>query len=264
MRRLNALLVLGLAASAATAQDADAVAKQLANPIASLTSVPFQFNYEENLGAAGDGERLRVNVQPVIPFSIGEDWNLISRTIVPLVSQDDVFAPGTSDEGFGDTLQSLFFSPKAVTKNGWVWGVGPAFLLPTASEETLGGERWAAGPTAVALRQTEDGWTYGLLANHLVSFAGDEDRRDVNATFAQPFLSKRIGRGRNLSTSMEATYDWESATWNAPLNVGITQVLPVGKQLISLQAGGAVYLDKPPGGPDWSLRFTFTLLYAKR
>ena len=264
MRRLNVLLVLGLVARAATAQDADEVAKQLANPIASLTSVPFQFNYEENLGAAGDGERLRVNVQPVIPFSIGEDWNLISRTIVPLVSQDDVFAPGTSDEGFGDTLQSLFFSPKAVTRNGWVWGVGPAFLLPTASEETLGGERWAAGPTAVALRQTGDGWTYGLLANHLVSFAGDEDRREVNATFAQPFLSKRIGRGRNLSTSMEATYDWESSTWNAPLNIGITQVLPVGKQLISLQAGGAVYLDQPPGGPDWSLRFTFTLLYPRR
>ena len=96
--------------------------------------------------------------------------------------------PGGSDSGLGDTVQSLFFSPKAPTASGWIWGVGPAFLLPTASEDVLGTEQWGVGPTAVALKQTEDGWTYGALANHLVSVAGDDDRADLNATFLQPFL----------------------------------------------------------------------------
>jgi hypothetical protein len=197
-------------------------------------------------------------------MSIGSDWNLISRTIVPIVAQAN-FAPGAGTrEGIGDALQSLFFSPQAVTASGWVWGAGPAILLPTSSDDRLGGERWGAGPTAVALRQTPDGWTYGALANHIVSLAGNDSRADVNATFLQPFVSKRIGPGRTVSTSFEATYDWDESQWNAPLNLGITQVIPVGRRMVSFQAGGAWYVDGPQGSPDWSLRLTFTLLYARR
>src|SRR5262245_37201735 len=252
-----------LAASSASGEDADELAKQLANPIASLTSVPFQYNYAEGVGPAGDGTMSRLNLQPVIPMSIGRDWNLISRTIVPLIRQDEIVPGSGMQSGVGDVLQSLFFSPKAVSKTGWVWGVGPAFLLATASDDALGSGRWGAGPTAVALRQTPGGWTYGALANHIASLAGDDTRREVNATFFQPFLSKRIGPGRTVSTNFESTYDWERNQWTAPLNIGISQVLPVGRQMVSVQAGGGWYVEAPAGSPDWSLRLTVTLLYRR-
>ena len=251
-----------LAASSASGEDADELAKQLANPIASLASVPFQYNYAGRLGPTGDGTMTRLNVQPVIPMSIGRDWNFISRTIVPLIRQDEIVPGNRMQSGVGDVLQSLFFSPKAVSKAGWVWGAGPALLLATASDDALGGERWGAGPTFVALRQA-NGWTYGALANHVVSVAGNDTRHNLNATFLQPFLSKRIGSGRTVSMNFEATYDWERSQWNAPLNVGISQVLPIAHQMVSFQAGGAWYVEAPAASPDWSLRLTVTLLYKR-
>jgi len=264
---MNRFLLLALslaAASLARAQTADEMARQVANPIASLTSVPVQFNDEYNAGASGEGHRLRVNVQPVVPMSIGDNWNLISRTIVPIVRQEDM-APGAGEQsGVGDATQSLFFSPNSLTAGGWTWGVGPVFLLPTASDDLLGSHRWGAGPTFVALRQTTTGWTYGALANHIVSFAGDEQRADVNATFLQPFVAKRIGPGRTVSMNVESTYDWERDVWNAPVNLSISQILPIGKQLVSLQLGGAYYVEAPTGAPEWGARLTVTFLYPKR
>ncbi len=112
----------------------------------------------------------------MIPFSLTEDWNLVSRTIMPVLWQNDV-APGVKDRsGLGDTTQSLFFSPKAPTSGGLTWGAGPVFLLPTATDDLLGGDKWGAGPTAVALTQRGP-WTVGVLANHIWSFVGDDNRR---------------------------------------------------------------------------------------
>lgn len=259
-----AALVLGCVSIAAQAQDTEALAKQLSNPIASLTSVPIQFNYDNGVGPTDDGERYFVNVQPVIPMSIGEDWNLISRTIVPIIQQDEIFPGAGSQFGLGDTVQSLFFSPKALTASGWTWGIGPAFLVPTASDDLLGGEKWGAGPTGVALRQTPSGWTYGALFNHLWSFAGEDDRADINATYLQPFISKSLGQGRTISTSLESTYDWESKQWTVPINIGYSKVSRIGKQLVSYQGGVRYYLDAPDSGAEWGLRFTFTLLFPKK
>jgi hypothetical protein len=264
MNRLLLTLFSLAAASLARAQNADEMAKQVANPIASLTSVPVQFNDEYDAGSNGDGHRLRINVQPVVPISIGASWNLISRTIVPIIRQEDM-RPGAGEQsGLGDATQSLFFSPKALTAGGWTWGVGPVFLLPTASDPLLGSDRWGAGPTIVALRQTATGWTYGALANHIASFAGDEQRADINATFLQPFVAKRIGPGRTVSMNVESTYDWERDAWSAPVNLGISQILPIGKQLVSLQLGGAYYVEAPQGAPEWGARLTVTFLYPKR
>lgn len=252
---------LPIASARATAQDADELAKQLSNPVASLISVPIQLNYDDGLGA--DGSRFLVNVQPVIPVSIGNDWNMISRTIVPLISQEDILPNAGRQSGFGDVTQSLFFSPKAPTRSGWIWGVGPALLLPTAGDDLLGSDKWSAGPTAVVLKQTAGGWTYGALVNHLWSFAGDDDRADISSTFLQPFLATGLGQGRTFSVNFEASYDWKGQQWTVPFNVGYSKVGKIGSQLVSYQAGARYYFEAPDNGAEWGLRFTFTLLFPK-
>jgi len=238
--------------------DADALAKQLSNPVAALISVPFQYNYDETWG--NEGYRHQLNVQPVVPISISEHWNMISRTILPVVYQEDV-VPGSDQAGIGDITQSLFFSPKEPTKSGLIWGVGPAFLIPVGTDD-LGADTWGLGPTAVLLKQ--DGtWTYGALVNHITDVAGGSHRTNINSTFLQPFLSKSLGQGRTLSFNFESTYDWDAGQWTVPFNVGYSKVSKLGGQMISYQGGVRAYLDKPRGGPDWGVRFAVTLLFPK-
>ena len=143
------------------------LAQDLSNPVSSLVSVPIQFNYDRKAGT-GNGELYTINVQPVIPFELNDQWNLISRTILPITKKRDI-SPSISNEfGLGDTIQSLFFSPKSPNSSGWIWGAGPVFLFPTGTSEVLSTEKFGAGPTAVALKQSGP-LTYGLLSNHIWS-----------------------------------------------------------------------------------------------
>jgi hypothetical protein len=237
------------------------LAKKLSNPVAALISVPIQYNIDYGIGAA-DADRTTINVQPVIPIKLDDEWNIISRTIVPLIDAESPVVGGDDESGFGDVLQSLFFSPVAPTSAGWIWGAGPALLLPTASEDVLGSEKWALGPTVVVLKQT-DGWTYGALANHLWSFAGDDDRAEVNATYMQPFLAFTTSTHTTLTINSESTYDWTASDWTVPVNVMATQILKIGSLPISLGVGYRDYLEAPDGGPDWGLRFVLTFLFPK-
>lgn len=258
-----ALPALLLVNAAAQGQDVQDLAKQLSNPVASLISVPFQLNIDHDIGPEEAGDRMTLNVQPVIPISISEDWNLISRTILPIVDQQDIF-PGAGDQfGLGDVVQSVFFSPKAPTASGWIWGAGPVFLLPTATDDLLGADKWGLGPTGVALKQVGP-WTYGGLANHIWSVAGDDDRSDINATFLQPFVTYTTPDAWTYGANIEATFDWENNDETIPLNVFASKVTTLGGQLVQIGGGLRYYLASPDNGPEgFGIRINFVLLYPK-
>lgn len=239
---------------------ADELAKQLANPVAALISMPFQNNFDFGIGT-NDGWRYTLNVQPVIPFSLNNNWNLISRTILPIIHQKDVVG-SFSQSGLGDTVQSLFFSPKAPTSSGWIWGVGPVFLLPTATDDLLGTKKWGAGPSAVALKQSGP-WTYGALTNHIRSFAGENSRGDVNVTLLQPFVTYAFAKGQTVTFQTESTYDWENTQWTVPLGFFYTKVTKIGPQLLSFSGGPRYYAVGADGVPDWGLRVSVALLFPK-
>ena len=163
--------------------------------------------------------------------------------------------------GLGDIVQNFFFSPKQPA-SGWIWGVGPVFNWPTATDDALGSEKWGAGPTAVLLKQ-ENGWTYGILANHIWSFAGDDDRADLNITFLQPFLAYTFPTATTLTLNTESTYNWDSEDWTVPINLQVSQLLRVGKLPVQFAIAGRWYAELPDGGPEWGARFTTTILLPR-
>ena len=198
------------------------------HPVAALISVPIKLDWDTGIGPAGADRWLYV-VQPVIPFSLNQEWNLISRTIVPYIDAQSPVAGGSDTSGLGDILQSFFFSPKAPTADGWIWGAGPVLSLPTASNDALGSGKWGAGPTAVVLKQ-DSGWTVGALVNHVWSFAGDSQRASVSTTFLQPFVSFTTKTYTTFSLNTESTYDWQARQWTVPLNISVKQLVKIGGQ----------------------------------
>ncbi len=236
--------------------------KKLSNPISDLVSVPFQFNWEQGVGPK-EQTRFILNVQPVMPFALNEDWNLVARVIAPLVSQPPLFEGGEATFGVSDILTSFFMSPSG--GSGLTWGVGPVVSLPSTTEPTLGTEKWSAGPTVVALKQSGP-WTYGVLWNQIWSFAGNSDRSDVNQMFLQPFLAYNTQSKWTFTLQSESTANWEldDDLWTVPINVIAAKLSSFGPFPASYQFGFGVFAAHPEVGPTWKIRSAIVLLLPRR
>ncbi len=262
IKTLIAALLLAIptcAAAAANMSDED-LAKTLQNPVASLINVPLQNNYNWDVGPEHDGTVYTMRLQPVIPLPFNDDFNLVSRTIIAYVNQHNIIGR-TSQSGVSDLQQSFFFTPKT-PEHGIIWGVGPIFYIPTASESLLGAEKWGAGPTAVALTQRGP-WTIGLLMNHIWSFAGHKDRSDLSQTYIKPFGAYTLRGGLTLNATLESTYDWKQSKWTAlPLELGVSNLFTVLKQKVNL-SGMLTYDSQLLGSNKLGVRLTVTLLFPE-
>lgn len=240
------------------------------NPIAAMISLPFQNNTFFRTGPDNDTANV-LNIQPVIPFNLG-DWNVITRTIIPVIYLPSVTdslpelpsADTTGDDfGLGDINFSAYFSP--VSSGTFTWGIGPSITLRTATSDRLGTQKWSTGPAAVAL-VTAKPWVAGTLVRQLWSFAGKSDRDDVSQTLVQPFVNYNMAEGWYLVSSPVITVNWEADRDNAvmlPVGGGVGRVFTVGGQAVNTQVQGFYNAVRPDFAPQASLRLQLTFLFPK-
>lgn len=270
-----ALALMSFPATAFAQDSAAELAAALANPLASMISVPFTFDYNDNLGADEGTRQYSLTMKPVIPVELGGGWNMISRTIIPLVGRETTVSstpsvaagtPGVT--GFGNITQSLFFSPAPLKlktngeDNGmdFVWGIGPIIGLPTASDPSLGTSDWTLGPTGVFLFAGK-GLAFGALLAQSWSVGGSQD---INSLFFQPFFTFTNNNLWTFGINSESTYDWNTGTLVAPIHFTIQKLVKSQSSTIAYQAGLRYYAeDSPASAKGWGARFQITLLFPK-
>lgn len=260
---LASVIWLVASVSQSTAQaDTAGLAAEAQNPIANLISLPFQNNTNFNVGTLGNDQNI-LNIQPVIPFKLNENWNLITRSILPVVYQPALYEGDSTDFGLGDFNPSFFFATTA--GRGITWGVGPALLLPTATDKRLGTEKWGAGPSGVIV-VTQGKWVYGALANNIWSFAGNSNRADINQFLLQYFINYNMAHGWYLVSSPILTADWmrdSGDQWTLPFGGGVGRVFNIGAQPVNMTLQAYDNVIKVDGGADWQLRFQVQLLFPQ-
>lgn len=257
-----------LLAAPARAQDQSgpSLLEKSQNPIANLISVPIQENVFFNVGEL-DRTSSQTLLQPVYPAHLTDDWNLIIRPILPIVYQPALFKGDSSDFGLGDLNPQLFLSPSKTydTPVGTAsWGVGPAFQIPTATSGSLGTGKWSAGPSGVVFLVAKP-WTYGALVQNYFSFAGRDDKPDVNEFVLQPFVNYNLEAGWFLSTNPIIVADWEAddRKWTLPLGGGFGKLFKIGDQPVNAAIRSYYNLLSPVDGPDWQIQAQLTFLFPE-
>lgn len=255
-------LLTGFAISAvlstvvAAAESKEELAKQAQNPLAKVISLPFQDNLYLNIGPEEDQTANVLNIQPVIPVGLNEDWNLITRTVIPVISEPGFIPNQERVNGIGDIQFSAVLSP--VKSSGFIWGVGPVIQLPSHSNQRLGNDRWGIGPGIVALSMEKGSpWVYGALVNNIWS-VGSGDDPSYNKFMLQPFVNYNFEDGLYLVSSPIITADWKADSgdrWTVPLGGGIGKVFHLGRLPVNTQFQAFYNVETPDAGGDWTLRF---------
>ncbi len=269
LRRVQFLVIIailgaGMMPSNGDAQDETELAKKTQNPVSDLISLPLQSNFNFGAGRENNEMIYILNVQPVIPLNISENWNLITRIVTPIINQPKLFPGFDSVTGLGDINPTFFLSP--AKPGSLIWGMGPTFTLPTATDELIGSEKWSMGPAAVALTM-QGQWVIGALLNNQWSFAGNNKRSKVNQMLLQYFVNYNLPGGWYLTSSPVVTANWAADkgrdVWTVPLGAGAGKLFRIGKLPINTQLAAFGNVAKPEFGPDWQLRFQIQFLFPK-
>ena len=260
---LMTLLVLFGGVLPARAQESSETAKQAQNPIANLISVPLESDFNPQTGIHKDDSYV-LEMKPVVPFRLSNDWTLITRTIIPVIQVPDL-APGVNGtSGLGDVQESLFLSPAKAGRV--IWGAGPAISFPTATQSILGTKKLSIGPNVVVLR-SQGHWLFGTLAQNLFSVAGPSSRPDVNQMLLQPFVNYNLRHGWYLTSSPIITANWEvkpDQRWTVPVGGGVGRIIHLGKQPVNVYTQFFRNAERPDGTTHWSARFNMQFLFPKK
>lgn len=270
IRRAAQLLVVGACLSSAPVFGEEAadpaidpevsLAKKSQNPLGDLISLPFENNFDGDVGPE-DANVYTLNLKPAYPVHLSDDWLLINRLTVPIIARGERFEGEGSESGLGDSIFQAFFSHKP---SPFVWGVGPAFGLPTHTDSRLGNDKWLLGPAAVVLVKPGP-WLVGSLVQQLWSYAGSD--QTVSFLSWQYFINYTFDSGWYLTSTPTMTANWEAdsdETWTVPVGGGIGRLLRFQKAPpvdVKLQAFG--FPEKPPGAASWSVQLQVKLLFPK-
>jgi hypothetical protein len=234
-------------------QSENEIAKKLSNPLGYI-SAPFQNNFDFNI-KPNNGFRWTLSMQPFIPLSLNDNWNLLNRLVVPVVSQSNIFK-NTSQAGMSDLLVNSFLSPKG---SGMIWGVGPAFYLPIGFPKELTSTKWGLGPNIIILKQAR-ALTLALLVFHLWSVTGSETRPDFSFTYSQPMIFYNFAGGWGVGASSESSYEWKSKASSGAIIVTGSKLIDLGGQLINVVIGPKYYFGNI-NRPNFGIRLSLNLLF---
>jgi hypothetical protein len=239
--------------------ETEELARAAQNPVANMISVPIQNNTDFNFGPE-DKTMSTTNIQPVVPFGLNDEWNLITRTIIPVVSQPEMQPGQDRETGLGDTTFTAFLSPANPGK--WIWGAGPVALIPTNTDDRLGADEWGAGISAVALTMRGP-WVVGSLVSNVWDIDGDTD---INFFTWQYFVNYNMDDGWYLTTSPIVTANWEAESgekWTVPVGGGAGKIFRIGEQPMNAQFQYFYNVEKPDPVGDWSIRMQLQFMFPK-
>jgi hypothetical protein len=264
-RSLATLACLGIALTnqAFAELSAEDLAKIAQNPVGNLISVPIQENANVNVGPRDLTQNI-VNIQPVIPIHLNNDWNLITRTILPIISQPGFVSGQDRTSGLGDTQISAFLSP--ANPGSWIWGVGVVTQLPTHTNDVLGNENAGVGPTFVVLHLEKGSpWVYGVLANNIWSTSNSHDAK-YNNGLLQPFVNYNFPSGFYLTTGPQITVAWAapgSQQWTVPVGGGVGKLFKIGRLPVNAQVASYYNVVRPELAGNWNFRLQVQLMFPK-
>ncbi len=255
------LLILFFSFGKVFAQSNAELAKAAQNPVADMISLPFQDNINTGIGPDDETQNI-LNIQPVWPFALNDDWNVITRTILPVISQPDILTGDGRISGLGDASFTAFLSPK---KSGsLIWGVGPTFLLPTATKDVLGNDKWGAGVSVVALTMPGN-WVIGSLVSNVWDVGGSGNQ-DINLFTWQYFINYNLPDSWYLTSAPIITANWEADSdnrWTIPFGGGVGKIFKLGKQPMNAQLSAYKNVVTPDYGADWQFRIQLQMLFPK-